>query len=484
MAAKEKRPVQDIPEEENVITPQEFEELEKKEKKPKKGLFSKKKEKKASRPEAAEIMPSRKEKASDIDKLFLENEKIQAKLETIEELRQTTEDKISRISEEIGELRSAILEKDRTFNKMEGGFEKIKEIFDEMQPVKLKASLDKKDDAIEKVNAKVEAAEFKISETKKSLESMKDFMEKIKDLKNLVSISDSVSKKVAKVEEERKETAKIAAKIESMFSELTEKTAEFHQYRDKIDFSSESMHDLMKSMDMLEVRVENAVSKDDFKKLDDRFEQLERDMTDRIGAIKDIVDDMAATLKKGGMKELLAKEGKTRIDEINKRLGQIDSFEKAVKSLQDELASVKSNKEKEISALSSKMESLKKQSASSYSYTPAAGPAPALKGRQSPAQVRSPAVAPDAEEDEEASMDLITPVTASSMSQNYKEDSLESMLEQCHVHIDKGDIEQARSLYSQILTIYEQSKDSGECPSPEEVYGKIKRLYYRLQIYH
>ena len=438
MAKKDKAPVQDIPEEENVITPDEFEELERKEKKSR--IF--KEQKRPPKPGPAK----KEEEPKESDRLVFQVEKIEAKLETMEGLRQATDEKISRLSEEIGELRSSILEKDKTFNQVESGFEKVKEIFDELQPKKIRAELDRKEDAIEKLGAKVEAFDTKISDMKKNMSDVLNIMDKIKDLKNVVAVSETITKKMARIEEERKETAKIAAKVESMFAELTEKMSEFHNYRDKIEFSSESMHDIMKSLDMMEVRIENAVKKDDMKKVDDRLEQMEADLTDKVRVIRDIVDDLVDSLKSGGVKDILAKEGKSRIDEINKKLSEISQYDKSLKDVKEELARLK----QQVS--SSPAEGLKAQTKSKK---------PSIQAMElAPVPVQPDAQAGPATE----GLDM------------------DSLMELCHDQIDRGDVEAAKKTYGQILSMYEQSKDTLG-PGADQAYGKIKRLYYRLQVH-
>jgi chromosome segregation ATPase len=382
-------------------------------------------------------------------------EKIQAKLETMEDLRQSTEEKISRLSEEIGELRSSILEKDKMFNQVEAGFEKVKDIFEEIQPKKIRADLDKKEDAIEKISAKVESFDTKISDMRKNMADVLGIMEKIKDLTNVVAVSETISKKMAKIEDERKETTKIAAKVESMFSELTEKMTEFHAYKNKIDFSSESMHDIMKSIDMMDVKIENALTKDNMKKIDDRFEQLEKDLSDKIQTIRDIVDDLVTDLKKGGVKDLLEKQGKARIDEINKRLSEMSTYDKAVNSLKEDFAKLKDEKAREIKLLLAEIESVKQGKVRISGKKAAELAAEFRKQAQA-------ALEPDSSETDSSGQDI-----------NY-------LIEQCHSQIDRGNIEGAKKTYNTILSFYEQSKES---PGAEQIYGKIKRLYYRLQIY-
>lgn len=481
---KDKKPTEDIPEEENVITPEEFESLEKKEKKGRPSLFSKSKPKEPPKPPERD---SEKRGRGDED-VFLAVEKIQAKLETVEGLRQATEEKISRISEEIGELRSAIMEKEKTFSQVESGFERVKEIFQEMQPKKIRAELDRKEDEIEKINAKVESFDTRIADMKKKMDDVASIMEKIKDLKNVIAISETISKKMAKIDEDRKETTKVAAKVESMFSEITEKMSEFHNYRGKIEFSSESMHDMMKSLDMLEVRVENAFTKDDAKKMDDRMEQLETDLTDKIQAVRDIVDDLVTSLRKGGVKDLLKEAGKTKMDEINKKFSQLADYEKSLKETRNELAKLREEKSKEIISLTSEVEKLKRGKPAIIMKNEAVPEAKKKKDMMEGRRLKTEGVA-DAFKPSTPSGQR-QPAQTSAPQPEQKPETLEYaepevqdinyLIEQCHTNVDKGSIAEARKLYSQILSAYEQAKDS---PEGEQLYSRIKRLYYRLQIY-
>jgi uncharacterized phage infection (PIP) family protein YhgE len=213
------------------------------------------------------------------------------------------------------------------------------------------------------------------------------------------------------------------------------------------------MHDIMKSIDMMEVKIENAITKDDAKKIDDRLEQLEKDLSDKIQTIRDIVDDLVTDLKKGGVKGLLEKQGKSRIDEINKRLSEIHDYDKGLKSLKDDFSKLKEEKAKEMKALVSELDRIK---------------AGAPSGKESKKAAPLSVQLADEPAEEEAGPG------------ESQDQDISQLMEQCHSQIDRGNIEAAKKTYGEILAIYEQSKES---PGAEMLYGKIKRLYYRLQIY-
>ena len=114
----------DISYEENVITPEEFEEIEKKEKG------------KKYKPVPKPVSAPKKQKETEptnFETLLLKIEKLEGKLEATENMIKATEEKIAKNTEEIGELRSSILERDRVFNRIESDFRLIKELSEEIK---------------------------------------------------------------------------------------------------------------------------------------------------------------------------------------------------------------------------------------------------------------------------------------------------------------------------------------------------------------
>ncbi|MCK4714764.1 MAG: hypothetical protein KAT35_04260, partial [Candidatus Aenigmarchaeota archaeon] len=86
--------------ESNIITPKEFEVLEKKEGKK---IKIKKDVEKA---EPVEKKPARHDKATDVDMILLKTEKLEGKIEAAAEFRESVEERLSGMNQEIGELRS------------------------------------------------------------------------------------------------------------------------------------------------------------------------------------------------------------------------------------------------------------------------------------------------------------------------------------------------------------------------------------------
>lgn len=316
----------DVGYEENVITPEEFAELEKRETKGKLAGLVKK-----GKPEKTEKPAEPKEKMS-VDSIVLKTEKLEGRIESLEAIRHAFDERFSRLSEEIGELRSSLLEKDKAFDRIDAGFRKVEDIVEEIQPSELRKELDRKSEGIVKNRAKIEALGMHIKEMSKSIKDFRDLLAKIKDVQNLVNISNEMTKTFTKVVEERRNVNKIAGKIETIFSELSKKVSEFDSYKDKVDFNAETMHDLMKSLDMLEVKLEDVLKREDMDKINDSMEKFETECKDDIQDIKDIVNMLVSSLKKTNLREVIEKQGIESVDSINDRLSQIQKRMEATES--------------------------------------------------------------------------------------------------------------------------------------------------------
>lgn len=304
--------------EENVITSEEFEKLEKKEGNKKFFDDMKKGEEKSK--------PKKEEKVSgdaSIGSLTLKIEKLEGKLETVDDMRRANDERFSRVSEEIGELRSSILERDRAFDRVEKGFQTVNEIIEELEPRRLRKELDKKTEEIIKNQARIESLGTQLKESAKGVKELRDLLSKIKDVKNIVNLSNDMGAILTKVEKERRTINKTAGKIEAIFSELSKKISEFDSYKDKVDFNAETMHDLMKSLDMLELKLENVLKKEDMSKVDEKIKKLETEVKDQVHDIKDVVDILVSSLKKTDLKEILDKQGVETVSDVNERISNI-----------------------------------------------------------------------------------------------------------------------------------------------------------------
>ncbi len=333
-------PVSGGTKDENVITPEEFQKLEQKEQKKKLFGFLRKPKtldaSKLSPDEKAEkdkldmaIEMLEKEKkgetppalsGEDKDFLLMKVERIEGNIEGLKEQKALVDEKLSRMSEEIGEVRSSVLEREKLFSRIESEFAKLKQSLEQTRPETVVQTLEKYEQDSEKTKAELESLRFKMTEMEKATKSLRLIMDRIKDLDNLLQVAGDVKNALDNMEKERKDVSRLAAKTETIFSEMTEKMNEFSSYKSKIDFTHDSMHDILKTIDMLEVKMERLAKKDDVKKVSERLDRLEDEIDSRVRDFKYVTTTLLDSLKRAGLKTYLKGQGAKEMDEVRNKM--------------------------------------------------------------------------------------------------------------------------------------------------------------------
>jgi len=289
----------DIDRDENVITPEEFEKIEKEE------------GEEIPKYEEGKTGGKDTEKMSDIERLSFRLDKLESKMDMLNDLRRGSDERVGHLSEEIGEVRAGLLEKERTFNEIESSFKKMKDIFEEMKPEEFRKNIMKLEGEIEKNKGNVEKSEMKIDDLRKKLEEIKKFSENIKNIENLAEMSKKVKDQLSSVEGTKKYIDRIAGKIESIFSEFNERSAEVKRYVGRLEAVEDNMKDILKSLDILEVKMENVVTKDKNqeleKKIEEQISELKIDTEDKIYKLKDIIEEVISKVDKNELQSTLKK---------------------------------------------------------------------------------------------------------------------------------------------------------------------------------
>jgi chromosome segregation ATPase len=431
--------------EDNKISSEEFNELERKE--GKKIKIKESEEEPKSRPPI-------KTAASDTDLLLLKTEKMEGRIESITETNKAIEERMSNLNQEIGELRSSIMERDRSIKEFQGGFARIKEIADGMEPEKIAAELAKKDELIEKNAAMLESLDLKVKEIRKGIKSNANVLEDFRDMKNLMKLIQSLKEKVGKVEDDKKFTSRTAAKIETMFSDLGNKLAEFQLYKDKIAFNEETMHEIMKTVDAIETRVQEIVKKDDIKRMEDsideRFGTVNTAIDDKVYDVKKLLDELLTGLKNAGIKGVLESTGRSKLEEMFATKNDVDELKAKLDVLREKTTNVAADKQKEFM-------------------------------KQIAAKKSGKKLIPDAPFKEEPKPKA-APVNQRGTVMEIKK-NIDSMLDRAENSIRIGNMDAAKSMYKEALMMYNQLNHAHNYQDAAEIYERITHLYSRLRIY-
>jgi chromosome segregation ATPase len=452
MAEKDK-----VTSESNIITPKEFEALEKKEGKK---IRIKKDVEKA---EPVEKKPANHDKATDIDMILLKTEKLEGRIDANAEFRESMEERLSGMNQEIGELRSSIMEKDKLIREFQSGFAKITETAEGMDSERIARQFARNEESIEKMQAEMEKVNVRLKGMRESIKDNSDVLENVRDIKNLINIIKTLKEKVDKVEEHRKFTSRTAGKIEAMFADLSDKLGEFQSYKDKIEFNEETMHEIMKTTDLIESRLGETVKKDDMKKLessvDEKLSKASIEEDDKIYDLKRLLEDLLTGLKDAGIKGVLEKVGKANLekvfatkDELNQLMARLEGLREAARRTAQE--KVRTFPRKEL---------------------PKNEP---QKGEGKPRERVRPIIR-DISEEVQKTMQTRTPENPVTGIR----DRVDAAIDRAENAIKAGDLDSAKNLYKEALALYNQLNRAESYGDANLIYNRIRGLYTRLRIY-
>jgi hypothetical protein len=259
----------------------------KKEKKP--GLFSnlfgkKKKEEKsptapplttdapaASAPAPTEAMPAPEEEAvpvvsesvKKLEGLEAEIEKLKTIMETVRETGHVTDETIQTMSESIGELRSLVFQTDASLKETMVKMEKIEDDISQVKPKEIDKKFKEIDADTDRKNIEMEKFQAKVEDSGEKLSRMYEMLKSIGGLENLVEINKKIQEKLRDVDEAVKYIGRIGAKTEKQFMDLSKGMEDLIIFKARQEDLDESLRDILKSIDSLNVRFEGYVSKKD-----------------------------------------------------------------------------------------------------------------------------------------------------------------------------------------------------------------------------
>ncbi len=255
-------------------------ETEEEEKKKKSGIFGKlfgKKKKEvqetSSAPISEETMAEQTDEESEsysvpmlnkkIGVLEVEIEKLKTMLETVRETGHVTDETIQTISESIGELRSLIFQTDASLKETMIKMEKIEDDISGVKPREITKKFTGYNIKIEKHDLEIEKLQRKSEDANEKLNKIYDVIKSIGGIENLVNINKKIQEKLKDVEEAVKYIGRIGAKTERQFMDLSRGLDDLILFKAKQEDIDESLKDIIKSIDALNVKFESYVSKKD-----------------------------------------------------------------------------------------------------------------------------------------------------------------------------------------------------------------------------
>jgi chromosome segregation ATPase len=271
----------------------------------------------------------------DDEKLILELEKLKGKMEIFESFRPQINERISGLSEEIGDLRRMILDAEQNQTELITGFENVKALVEGTEPEKMLKRVEELAGRLELIGARAEKNEKLFSSINEEVKRNRELMSKVKGLENLVDLSKRIEEKAGKIKSSEVYTERLAAKVENIFSDLSEKLLEMKEKLATVDKLDTLSKDLLKEIDKVNLKFdEQVVSKNDLENLKSSVENKLKSIQSGIpDEIEKKIEEFASSLK-SVEKNIVA--NKMTIENIDKKVEGIVQQTKSLEELESE----------------------------------------------------------------------------------------------------------------------------------------------------
>lgn len=297
----------------------------------------------------AEEAAAPEEKAPEVAELVLKLEKVEGRLEATEQARVDMADRLQRMSEQIGELRTIALERERTMGVLEADFELIKSVFEEVKPSEIGRELERKEKSITQLGVRVEKVERVLDRFTEEVRAFRETLDRIKGVENLVEMGQKLKEQADRSDEAKKYIDRMAAKVESIFGELSSRLMTLDTTLGKIEGLEEFSRDATKALDEVGTKMKglaaaeelrNFPSKEEFKQ---SLAEIRKSLDERLAALTSGVEGVRTGLQEG--LQASARE----MAELETRLRKV---ERPTQAFLDEVEAVK----KRLLALSTRLD--------------------------------------------------------------------------------------------------------------------------------
>ena len=289
--------------------------------------------------------PPEKYKPGGID-YSVEIEKLKVMIDTIRESGKLTDESVRNLSESIGEIRSMIFQADAELKEDAVKMEKVEDDISEVKPEEITKKLREIDETFGKQQLELEKLGRKSEDAGEKINRVFEILKSIGGIENLVSINTEIQKKLDDINEAMKYVERIGMKTEKMFIDLNKGIQDLVIIRSQQDDFNESLKDIIKNTDSLNVKFEGYVTKKDL----DSFREDSMLIKKEIEDIKKVLP--VAELK---LPENIINLRKERED-IKMLLDSLEDQRTAGKISRDEYESIKDANVKRLEEIRSLLE--------------------------------------------------------------------------------------------------------------------------------
>jgi len=193
----------------------------------------------------------------------VEIEKLKVMIDTVREANRTLQDSIRNVSESIGELRSMIFQMEGSNREIAIKLEKLEDDVAELRPKQIEKKFSEIEAKMEKQNMAIEKLEAISKDLAEKINKVDRLLKKIGGIENLININKEIQEKIKEMKEAISYTERLAFKTEKVFMDLSKSLADFNVYKTRQESLEEMAKDMLKSIDEINVKLENFPTKKD-----------------------------------------------------------------------------------------------------------------------------------------------------------------------------------------------------------------------------
>ncbi|MFT4303631.1 MAG: hypothetical protein ACMXYG_03635 [Candidatus Woesearchaeota archaeon] len=277
----------------DTFTPEEFEELEKKENKGKLSNIFKNKSNNNDQNKkegldnfyinynSEQISKEIHHLQSEIEQENINEGKLEGKIDIISQKNKDIQEEIDRIQEKVGELRSTVIGRERMFNKLEEDFSTVKYIVNTFKPEIIEKKFSDSEQNSMKVESRLEKIDLQIKNLNNKLNEYSELMKGIKDYENVIRKLEDIKKEEKNIEKIKIDVEKKGSKIEIISQNLQDSIKKINQIDLVSNNNKSSINEMMVSLAKIEKQNEFLVKKEDFEKLKSDIQIIKKVVYDK-----------------------------------------------------------------------------------------------------------------------------------------------------------------------------------------------------------
>jgi len=306
-------------------------------------------------PQQTQKQPSAGSQARD-EGAALEIQKINTRLDSINELLKGYTERISTLGQQIGEVRSMALSNEKELGRVSANSSKAIEIVQQVKPENLRVEYQKADSKIQMVNEKLETNKDFMSTVMGQLKEMRRRFQDFLGTEEMIKLNDEIKKDLVQAEQKASQTKLHADKVEQLFAETRRMLSESQKSEERIKNLDANYSDLKKSLERIKIDFSEIVTKKEMdglkKKFDDKMIMFNKattklsDVEKRNAHLGKIIETISGRMEgnKKDIETLSAAVGEDNIYSAKSYGEKIDS----ILNILDVLATRVSSLEKEV----------------------------------------------------------------------------------------------------------------------------------------